>query len=194
MDVLNRVTIGLRLSAEQTAEIDRHLLLIKRKPGVNDVRWSQPAEWIVPLVSLGEISVATMAAVKNQVGPFLSNVNRFSAQIAGFGGLPNLIQPRYVTLNFDETYSGALSRLAGAVDKEIGALLPPREIKQLQNYITLGRLKTENEQLRVALGRALKLPEQPAFSPMVFDRLELLSAHATSAGMGYQVVETFPFK
>ncbi len=194
MDTLNRVTIGIRLPEATIQEIEHALLLIKRKPGILDVRWSQPGEWIVPLVPVGEVSVATVAAIKNAVGPFVANVNHFQAAFAGFSGVPNLTQPRYVTLNFDETYSGALLRLATAIEQHVSPHIPPKDVKNLQNYITLGRLKTESEQLRVALGRALKIPEQPAISPLPVSCIELLSAYATTNGMSYKVIESFPMK
>lgn len=194
MDMLNRVTIGIRLPDPTIEEIERALLLIKRKPGILDVRWSQPGEWIVPLMPVGEISVSTLAKIKDAVGPFIANVNHFQATFGGFSGVPNLIQPRYVTLNFDETYSGALLRLASAIEQQVSPLIPPKDIKNLQNYITLGRLKTESEQLRVALGRALKIPEQPVLSPLPITSVDLLSAYASTSGMSYKVIESFPMK
>lgn len=194
MDTLNRITIGIRLPDPTVLEIEHALLLIKRKPGILDVRWSQPGEWIVPLVPVGEVSVATVAAIKDRLAPFVANINHFNANFAGFSGLPNLIQPRYISLAFDETYSGALMRIATAIEQQVAPIIPPKDIKNLQNYITLGRLKTESEPLRVALGRALKIPEQPSLSPLQVTSIDLLGAHATTNGMSYRVIESFPMK
>jgi hypothetical protein len=47
--------------------------------------------------------------------------------------------------------------------------------------------------LRVALGRALKIPEQPSFPKWSISGLELLFANAGSQGMGYIVADNFPF-
>ena len=194
MDMINRVTIGIRLPDSTVQELEQALLLIKRKPGILDVRWSQPGEWIVPLMPVGEVGVATVAAIKDKLAPFVANINHFQANFAGFSGVPNLIQPRYVSLVFDETYSGALMRIATAIEQQVSPLIPPKDIKNLQNYITLGRLKTESEQLRVALGRALKIPEQPTLSPLQVTSIDLLSAFASTSGMSYKVIESFPMK
>jgi len=194
MDMLNRVTIGIRIPELNLEEVERALLQIRRKPGILDVRWSQPGEWIVPLVPVGEVGVATIAALKQKLTPFIANINHFDAVFGGFSGMPNLIQPRYVTLTFDEVYAGAMSRIATAIQEEVANIIPPKDAKSLQNYITLGRLKTESEPLRVALGRALKIPEQPSLQPLPVTSIDLLSAYATTNGMSYKVIESFPMK
>ena len=194
MDMVSRVTIGIRLPETTVKELEQALLLIKRKPGILDVRWSQPGEWIIPLMPVGEVSVSTVAVIKDKLTAFVGNINHFQASFAGFSGVPNLIQPSYVSLIFDETYSSALMRIATAIEQQVAPIIPPKDVKNLQNYITLGRLKTESDQLRVALGRALKIPEQPELSPLPVTSIDLLSAFASTSGMSYKVIESFPMK
>ena len=85
-------------------------------------------------------------------------------------------------------------RIATAIEQQVAPIIPPKDVKNLQNYITLGRLKTESDQLRVALGRALKIPEQPELSPLPVTSIDLLSAFASTSGMSYKVIESFPMK
>lgn len=63
MDAINRTFIGVRVPPELLPLIDAALLQLKRKPGILDMRWNQPSEYFLNLVTLGEISVATMSRV-----------------------------------------------------------------------------------------------------------------------------------
>jgi hypothetical protein len=78
------------------------------------------------------------------------------------------------------------------LDKLTRDITPMREGKAWQPHLILGRIKTESEPLRVALGRAIKMADPPVVSTWYIPALELLVAKATTQGMGYELVASFP--
>lgn len=192
MDAINRTFVGVRVPGPQLAEINEKILLIKRKPGVDNLRWSAPSELFLNLVSLGELSIQTLTMLKPVLRDVASRFPRLSLEIKGFGGLPNMIQPRYCYAGIDGPDAHWLSSLALQLDQATKPLTPHRDSKEFHAHIMLGRLKTENEQYRVSLGRALKLAEQPSMGPWQIDQLELLISSASESGIGYTVVDLAP--
>lgn len=188
MEALNRTYIGIRLPSEVISQIDQALMLVKRKPGVTDVRWNAPTELLINICSLGELAPETVYRLPSIVGPICSGFPRMRLTIAGLSGTPNLIQPRYVVA----TLSGDLQTitdLAARLDHAVTPYLPHRDVRPFQPQIILGRLKTETEPGRVALGRALRLLQIPPIGEIYIDAIELLISSASTSGMGYEVIQ-----
>jgi 2'-5' RNA ligase len=182
MDLLNRAFIGIRPSAQTVTLIEQSLLTLKRKPGILDMRWNQPTEYLINLVPLGEVSPATLARVSPIVGQTIANLRAFDLEMSKFAGLPNMIQPRFAVLQLSDP---------GALENATKQLTPPRDSKPFHPSIVMGRIKTESEPLRVALGRALKTPEHPPFGVWHVHQLELLISTSSTMGVGYKVVESY---
>jgi 2'-5' RNA ligase len=191
MDIINRAFVGIRPSQEVASLIDQALLNLKRKPGILDMRWNQSSEYIINLVSLGELSPATLSRVVPVIGQTISNLRPFEVELTKFGGLPNLIQPRFAVLQLGGVGGNILTQVAQALDTATKQLTPPRDGKPFQPNMVMGRIKTESEQLRVALGRALKTPEHPPFGVMHATQIELLISTASTQGVGYKAIETY---
>jgi 2'-5' RNA ligase len=192
MDAINRTFVGVRVPGPLLSQIDEKLLTIKRKPGVDNIRWNGHSELLLNLVSLGELGVGTLASLKPVLRDVASRFPRLSLEIKGFGGLPNMIQPRYCYAGIDGPDAHWLPQLAQQIDQATRTLTPHRDTKEFHAHILLGRLKTENEQYRVALGRALKLMEQPSMGAWQVDNIELLISSASESGIGYTVVDLIP--
>ncbi|HLO98187.1 MAG TPA: hypothetical protein VK171_06305 [Fimbriimonas sp.] len=158
------------------------------------MRWNQPAEYMFNILTLGELSVATLARVHSVVQPLVGACGAFELNLEKFSGLPNMIQPRFAVLHFSGEGVEAAAAISRHLDTATQQLLPHRDARPFQPNMVLGRIKTESEQLRVALGRALKMTEHPPLGTWRIDNLELLISHATSDGMGYKVVETLPLR
>ncbi len=190
MQSLNRTFLGFRPPQALIDQIQETLLLVRRKPGVSDVRWNAPSELIVTLVPLGELSPGTIARVASVVESVCSASPRMTITVDGFSGLPNMIQPRYLvaTLGGDIEW---LTSLSARLDSAVGNLIPPRDFRAFQPHITLGRLKTESEPNRVALGRAIKLAAVPPMGTIPVEAIELLVSTASTAGIGYSGVNRF---
>jgi 2'-5' RNA ligase len=194
MDLINRTFIGVRVPPELFATIDHALMHVKRKPGILDMRWNQPSEYLLTLVSLGELSVESISRVNQAIGPIISQFPQFSLVVEKFSGLPNMIQPRFAVLHLSGEGAETSIQLAQSLDAATRNLTPPREGKPFQPNIVMGRIKTESEQMRVALGRALKLPEHPPYGLWNVTHVELLISSASTSGMGYKTIESFPLR
>jgi 2'-5' RNA ligase len=71
------------------------------------------------------------------------------------------------------------------------SVTPHREGRPFQPNLVMGRIKTESEQMRVALGRALKMPDAEPFGTWDVNQIDLLISHSSTAGIGYKVIESF---
>ena len=194
MDAINRTFIGVRVPPELLPAIDLALLHLKRKPGILDMRWNQPSEYLLNLVTLGEISVATMSRVIPLVAQVANDNHCFTMTLEKFVGIPNMIQPRFAMLQLTGEGAETATRLASQLDMITRSVTPQREGKPFQPQLTMGRIKTESEQLRVALGRALKMPEAPPFGTWDVTQLEILISTSSTSGVGYKAIETFPLR
>ena len=192
MDSINRTFIGVRVPPELLPVVDRSLLMLKRKPGILDVRWNQPSEYVLNMVTLGELSVATIARLREAIEGVTNQHPPFELTLEKFGGVPNMIQPRFAVLQLGGPGAETLVQLASQLDLATKPLTPPREGKPFQPNMIMGRIKTESEQMRVALGRALKFPEHEPFGVWPITQIELLISTSSSMGVGYNVIETFP--
>ena len=194
MDVINRTFIGVRVPPELLPVIDAALLTLKRKPGILDMRWNQPSEYLLNFVTAGEISVETMSRLVPLVAQVASEFSPFSLTLERFAGLPNMIQPRFAVLQFAGPGADTAVQIATKLDALTKPVTPPREGRPFQPHMVMGRIKTESEQLRVALGRALKMPEAPPFGTWDVTQLEILISTSSTSGVGYKVIETFPLR
>lgn len=192
MDAINRTFVGVRVPGPQLSQIDEKLLTIKRKPGVDNIRWNAHSELLLNLVSLGELSVPTINSLKPVLHDIALRFPKLNLEIKGFGGLPNMIQPRYCYAGIDGPDAHWLPSLALQIDQATRPMTPHRDTKEFHAHILLGRLKTENEQYRVSLGRALKLAEQPSMGEWLVDHIELLISSASESGIGYTVLDVIP--
>ncbi len=167
------------------------MLLLKRKPGVENIRWSAPSEYLIPLSSLGELGPGTLATLGHVLPAVTSRFPRLRLSVTSFGGSPNMIQPRYAfaELGGDVLW---LDQLAQAIDLAVAPYVPHRDMRGFRPHIVIGRLKTEAEPLRVALGRALKMTQAPEMGVIEVNSVELLISQANEFGIGYGVVARLP--
>ncbi len=194
MDSINRTFIGVRVPPELLPVIDQALLQLKRKPGILDMRWSQPSEYLLNLVTLGELSIATLSRLSQAIAPVVDGFSTLDLTLEKFGGIPNMIQPRFAVLQLGGPGAQTSVNLAQQLDLATRPLTPPREGRPFQPNIVMGRIKTESEQLRVSLGRALKFPEHAPFATWQINQIELLISSADTSGVGYKVIESFPLR
>lgn len=191
MDIVNRTFVGILVPDTVADRIQQGLLLLRRKPGVENVRWSAPSEYLIQLASLGELGPGTIATLKQILPPVVARFPKLKLEIKGFGGSPSLIQPRFVHAELGGDVQW-LDQLAQAVDLGVAPYVAHREVRGFRPHIILGRLKTESEPLRVALGRALKMTQSPEMGMIDVGSAELLISRADTTGIGYSVVENLP--
>jgi RNA 2',3'-cyclic 3'-phosphodiesterase len=194
MDLVNRTFVGIRIPEPVVQQIEHCSLLIKRKPGGSDLRWNAPSELLITLCAFGELSLETIARLKQVLPAVCEAFPPMRICVQGFNGVPNLIQPRYAVASLTGDVE-KLTELEAAMWRAAGQVLGPRDAnKPFQPHIVLGRLKTESDPLRVALGRALKTADQPLMGVLDVQAVELLVSSASTSGIGYQVVDQFPLR
>lgn len=191
MDVVNRTFVGILVPQPVADQIQQGLLLLRRKPGVENVRWSAPSEFLIQLASLGELGPGTIAGLRQILPGVTARFPRLRLEVKGFGGTPTLIQPRFIHAEVGGDVQW-LDQLAQAIDAAVAPYVPARDMRGFRPNIAIGRLKTESESLRVGLGRALKMTQTPEMGVIDVDSVALLISHADTTGIGYSVVERLP--
>jgi RNA 2',3'-cyclic 3'-phosphodiesterase len=190
MDAVNRTFVGIPVPWEVSEQIQQNLMLIKKKPGI-EVRWSAPSEYLIQLSSLGELSPTTIQMLGQALPAAVAQFPRFRLEVTGFGGTPNLIQPRFAHAELKGDVH-LLEQIAQAIDLAAARCVPAREMRGFRPHIPIGRLKSESEPLRVALGRALKMTQVPEMGSIEVDSVTLFVSRATDMGTAYDAVGTFP--
>jgi len=191
MDVVNRTFVGILVPQLVADQMQQGMLLLKRKPGVDNLRWNAPSEYLIQLASLGELGPGTLATLKQVLPPVLAAFPCLRLEVRGFGGSPNLIQPRYVFAELGGDVEW-LDQVARAVDRAVEPYVPHRDMRGFRPQIVIGRLKSESEPLRVALGRALKMTQFPEMGVIEANSAELLISNASEFGIGYVVIQRLP--
>jgi 2'-5' RNA ligase len=186
MDAVNRTFVGIPVPPEICDRIQNSLLLLKRKPGL-DMRWSARSEYLIQLSSLGELSPTTIRMLSEALPPVVANFPRFRLEVTGFGGTPNLIQPRFAHVELKGDVH-LLEQISQAIDQASSRYVPQRDMKGFRPNIPLGRLKTESEPLRVALGRALKMTQVPEMGSIDVNAVMLFVSRATESGTHFDAV------
>jgi 2'-5' RNA ligase len=190
MDVVNRAFLGLKLPQNVNTALADVQMTLKRK-AIAEVRWNDPGQFVLTLVSLGEISIDRLAQAPVYAEIGTRGFGPMNLSLDGLTGIPNLVQPRYVSMNFKGDVE-PLKRLQASLTR---AMLPiigmPPDGKPFEPHIILGRLKQESEPQRVALGRGIRLMQNATAGNFVMDRLELIRNEAAD-GISYHVVKSFP--
>lgn len=153
--MLTRASIGIRLPetvVERLAELQADL---KRRAGAENARWFAPTEFVLTLATLGELSVAQMVRVQATLPPAVAGFGTFRLALEGVGGSPNATQPRVVWVGVGEG-APRLGELHRVVEAALGPLMLPRESRPLMAHVPIGRLRSDSEQARSALGRTLR--------------------------------------
>ncbi len=191
MDVINRTFVGIPIPPEVSSRMQEGILLLRRKPGVDNIRWSAPSEYLIQIASLGELGPGTLATLKQVLPPAIARFPRLQIEVRGFGGIPNLIQPRFAYAGLEGDVQW-LEQIAQSVDIAAAPYVPHRDMRGFRPEIVIGRLKTESEPLRVALGRALKMTQAPEMGTIAVDHISLMISEASTSGIGYKEIDRMP--
>lgn len=185
---LARLSLGVKLPPSFTAPLQELQTTIRRK-AIVDMRWVAPSEFILPLVTLGEISPGILPRLEMTLSEVCAKATPITLTLKGLVGLPNQVQPRYACVGLD----GDLAGFEAFHGKLVQALLTVTNLPEGRLYqpmITLGRLRQENEQGRVALGRGMRVIQSPDLGAIVVDHVDLLRATAAE-GVSSEIVKTF---
>ena len=176
VEELNRCFVGIRLPQEAQTKLADVQLAIRHKAGSDVVRWSNPSELQIILLPLGELLVARVHQVQLILPSVAAQFRPFEITIEGLGGSPSALQPRFPS----GEHAGIEELQAGA-----GA--------GFQVHIELGRIKTEAEAHRTALGRAIKMTSIGCVWRMRVTQFDLFRSTTTNMGPQLVTINSYPF-
>ena len=189
MDVVSRAFLGLKLPAAVNGPLADIQMTLKRK-AMAEMRWNDASQFVLTLVPLGEIMVDRLAQVPTYAEIGCRGFGQMNLSLEGLSGIPNLVQPRYVSMGF----TGDVAKLIQLQAALTRAMLPiigiPPDGKPFVPHIVLGRLRQESEPQRVALGRGIRLMTGATAGSFVMDHIELIRNEAAE-GINYMVTKNF---
>jgi 2'-5' RNA ligase len=153
-DRMIRSFVAVELDSSLRESISRVQAQIKeqlqRAPGVRKtdarVQWVQPGSIHLTLKFLGDIEEMRVEEICRTLAKTAESTPSFTVEVGGLGVFPDLRSPRVLWLGLSERAGGqqpvqALTHLAGAVDRALGALGFPVESKPFRPHLTLARIK-----------------------------------------------------
>lgn len=190
---LERCVIGIRLPDSVKDAIVGAQMELRKKAGAGDVRWTPPNELLLPLVGLGEITPEHLIRVHRLIEPLFAFAPPFSLSFQGVGGTPSALQPRWLWVGVE----GDVEKLAAfdaELERAVTPLLDDHESRGFRPQVPIGRLRTESEATRGALGRAIRVAQIGDLGSMLAAEVEIMRYQATPTGPILAKVEAYLLK
>lgn len=188
-----RTFVALQLPTPLRAEIEQLLNLLRRDRSRDPVRWVAPANLHLTLRFIGDIALASVAAISTQLQS-LATHSPFSLDMGGIGYFPNEQKPQVVWLGLHGRGLAELHRLQQGVDaalKRAGAA-PAADTRPFSPHITLGLVdarKVQARELTMLHHRVKALAVEEVASWLVSD-LSLMDSTRTPSGPLYSALRT----
>ncbi len=189
MDVISRIFIGVKLPPQMTAALAEVQMTLKRK-AMADLRWNDPNQFVLNLVPIGEVRTDVVNVLPPLIQAGVQGFTPMQLALDGLTGLPNNVQPRYVTIDVTGEVD-KLRMLQASIQRQVGQLTGPIEGRGFEPHIVLGRLKKESEPERVNLGRGMRLIKESKAGSFTLSEVHLLR-NAAADGVSYEIVRAFP--
>lgn len=182
MQELNRTFIGIKLPNEAQQKLGEVQMTVRHKAGSDVVRFVNPAEMQIVLMALGELNMMTFENVKNTLPRVVASVRQFQVTIEGLGGTPSNLQPRFIWAGIGGA-ADQLIALHNAIERTLMPLVPSYQPVPFKPHVDLGRMKTESEANRTALGRAIRMAQVGLIYTLPVVSVEMFRSTATSQGV-----------
>ncbi len=158
-----------------------------RDAGV-DVRWVAPVNYHVTLKFLGWTREATIGPIRDALIAAAAETPKLTLRVARLGGFPALEKASVLWAGVEDG-SGALTALAGRIERACEALGFAAERRPFHAHVTLGRLR----ETRAVRDLVLPLAEQ-MFGDTRVDAVTLYESETKSAGSVYREIHRIAFK
>ncbi len=132
-----RVFIAAIIPEEIKIEIDKYLKEIK--PNWEWVKWEKYNKLHVTLKFLGEVEESIVERFKSTIQNLVLAYSPFEMAITGFGGFPNLKNPRVLFIGLSENLE--LLKLHGEIEERLEVLGFKKENRRFVPHVTVGRIK-----------------------------------------------------
>jgi len=135
-----RTFIAIELPEDIKKKIEQLQAPLKKTDAF--VSWVKPKNIHVTLKFLGEVSEEKIGAVFSATEKALEGARKFTMNLQGMGGFPDLKRPRVIWVG---TGSGEkeLSRMAERIEQEMEKIGFPKEKRKFSPHFTIGRVKSQ---------------------------------------------------
>ena len=157
------------------------------------IGWVRPESLHLTVKFLGEIGEEQLASLQQAVENGIKDCSRFSLQVEGVGGFPNMNQPRVLWAGV----SGQVAELQRLVSHVEEALLPlgfPSESKAFRAHLTLARIKQRSREVGNALARSQVLDQHTYFGLLNVHHVCLFRSELKPTGAVYHKLAELPLK
>jgi 2'-5' RNA ligase len=133
-----RTFIALDMQAEVKAALEKYVQPLKSLRG--RISWVKPENLHLTLKFLGDTPANRLEEIAAALQEAAATVEPFSATVASSGVFPNAEYPRVLWIGLDEK-SGALLKLAKAIDERMQQFGFAKEKRLFAPHLTIGRAK-----------------------------------------------------
>jgi 2'-5' RNA ligase len=151
-----------------------------------DVRWEQEDKFHITLKFLGNVGASAIEPLGNSLAECISIRKMFNVSFDSLGVFPNARDPRVVWIG--TAHNKTLMDLQSAVEQTCSGLGFPIEKRAFHPHVTLGRVKSGRESLR--LTEAIKTV---TFEPIQSECREVLlvKSNLHPVGSVYTILKSF---
>jgi RNA 2',3'-cyclic 3'-phosphodiesterase len=114
-----------------------------------DVKWVAAANIHLTLKFLGEIDEQTKQSLIQAIEDTTKGTNLFSIRLSSAGAFPNTKFPRVIWIGIDNG-SAKITEIAAGLEEKIEKIGIPKETRGFTCHITLGRVKSGLNRLKLA--------------------------------------------
>ena len=189
MQELNRCHFGFRLPSSLAEPVKQVQQEIRRRGADDSLKFYQPHEIGIILLSLGELSPMTMTRVCQVAAPIAARCPKYAVTLAGVGGSPNNVMPKTVWVGVRDE-PGFLTLFAKALRDSVQGVVALPDHNPFEPQVEIGRLRTFTDKARGDIGRAVKMTQEREIGAFPLEALELLVNEAGPSGPYLRAVKT----
>lgn len=146
-----RTFVAVKLPPEVDGAISAYVSPLRHLPG--SVSWVKAENVHLTLKFLGDTAQEKIERIAAVLRDLTRAASPISATVGGSGVFPNEHRPRVLWIGLEEN-SGALGKLAAAIDDGLYPLGLPKENRPFRAHLTIGRVREGSVEKIVAAMRA----------------------------------------
>lgn len=153
-----------------------------------DVKWAEPANIHLTLKFLGEIDEQKKESIIQIIKDTAEGKNSFSLRLSSAGAFPNTEYPRVLWIGIDEG-SSETTKIAEELEEKLEKIGLPKDKKKFSCHITIGRVKSGNNRLKLA-GKIKKISAELNEKSLEFkaEKITLFKSTLSSKGPTYEAI------
>jgi 2'-5' RNA ligase len=185
-----RLFVGLRVSLATANALSRTVETLGRRArdGGLDLKWVPPANYHLTLKFLGWTREAALAAVRDALERAVVGAQRFTFKTSRLGAFPALDKASVVWAGVEDQ-SGALGRLAEAIEAAMTGVGYAAETRPFHPHVTLARLR----EIRAVKDLVLPVAEQ-MFGDTRVEAVTLFESETKPTGSVHKEISRIDFK